>query len=197
MNLNKKRGISLIIVIMVMAFLFSVGLLLLNITATGPRIAGNVRFYQEAFNAAEAGFDASWALMNELFISGDWISFADHYLEGAKDLHTPFLNGDPNTPNPDCYRRLTDEEILNELDNNNDGIPDYNNLLFFYYPWLPTSESRSDLEYSYTCFLIHDEAGGGTEDPRDARLVCIGVVKARDRILATSRIEVLIAFEGF
>ncbi len=196
MLINKKRGISLIIVIMVMAFLFSVGLLLLSITGTGPRIAGNVRFYQEAFNAAEAGFDASWALMNELFISGDWISFAGHYLEGAKDLHTPFLDGNPNTPNPDCYRRLTDEEILTELDNNNDGTPDYNNLLFFHYPWLPTGESRSDLEYSYTSFLINDEAGGTVEDPNDARLVCIGVVRAGNKILATSRIEVLIAFEG-
>lgn len=195
MNLNKKRGISLIIVIMVMAFLFSVGLLLLSITGTGPRIAGNVRFYQEAFNAAEAGFDASWALMNELFIAGDWISFAGHYLEGQRDLHTPFINDGLDNPNPYCYRRLTDEEILQELDKNNDGKTEYNNILFFNYPWVP-GEGRSDLQYSYTCFLINDEAGGPVEDPNDARLICIGTVRTSNKILATSRIEVLIAYEG-
>lgn len=198
MTINKKRGISLIIVIMVMAFLFSVGLLLLSITGTGPRIAGNVRFYQEAFNAAEAGFDASWALLNELFISGDWPSFANHYIEGAEDLQTPSFGGECNSTNnnPYYYRSLTDEEILKELDNDNDGKPNYNNLLFFNYPWLEAGQGRSDLEYSYTCFLINDEAGGTVEDPSDARLVCIGVVKAKNKILATSRIEVLIAFEG-
>lgn len=196
MPLNRKQGISLIVVIMVMAFLFSVGLLLLSITGTGPRIAGNVRFYQEAFNAAEAGFDASWALLNELFISGEWLSFAGHYIEGEKDFHTPYLNINTQEPNPHCYRRLTDEEILAEIDNDNDGKPNYNNLLFFNYPWLKAGEGRSDLDYSYTCFLINDEAGGTVEDPSDARLVCIGVVRAKNKILATSRIEVLIAFEG-
>lgn len=201
MPLNRKRGISLIIVIMVMAFLFSVGLLLLSITGTGPRIAGNVRFYQEAFNAAEAGFDASWALLNELFISGQdasgnaWTSFAGHYIEGEKDFHTPFIGGNDQNPNPYFYQRLTDEEILSEIDKNNDGKPNYNNLLFFNYPWIP-GQGRSNLDYSYTCFLINDEAGGSIEDPKDARLICIGVVRARNKILATSRIEVLIAFEG-
>lgn len=189
-KLNKKRGISLIIVIMVMAFLFSIGLLLLSITGTGPYIAGNVRFYQEAFNAAEAGFDSAWASLNDLFISGAWTSFAGHYLEQPLGIDNPDKN------NPLYFRRLTDEEILSLLDSNNDGQADYPNVLYFNEDWIEEGKAREDLDYRYTCFLINDEAGGVTEDPGDAILVCIGVVKAQKKILATSRLEVKIAFEG-
>jgi len=189
-HLNKRRGVSLIIVIMVMAFLFSVGLLLLSITGTGPKIAGNVRFYQEAFNAAEAGFDSSWALLNENFASGGWVSFAGHYLENPSGIDNP------DEDNAIYFRRLTDEEILNYLDNDKNGQKDYDNILFFNHPYVPEGSERSGLQYSFTCFLINDEVGGLIEDHSDALLVCIGVVKAQNKIVATSRLEVVIAYQG-
>jgi len=188
--LNKRRGVSLIIVIMVMAFLFSVGLLLLSITGTGPHIAGNVRFYQEAFNAAEAGFDSTWALLNENFASGGWVSFAGHYLEDPPGIDNP------DKENLFYFKRLTDEEILDYLDKDRNGQSEYNNVLFFNHPYVPAGSERSGLQYSFTCFLINDEKGGLTEDHSDALLVCIGVVRAQNKILATSRLEVVIAYQG-
>jgi hypothetical protein len=53
-----------------------------------------------------------------------------------------------------------------------------------------------DLRYTYTTFLINDEAGAGSYDPNDVLLVTIGVVRAGTRVLATSRLEIVIAVEG-
>jgi hypothetical protein len=48
---------------------------------------------------------------------------------------------------------------------------------------------------AYTAFLIDDEAGGSTADPSDAILVVIGVVRAGTRILSTSRLEIVLAYQ--
>ena len=45
-------------------------------------------------------------------------------------------------------------------------------------------------------FLIDDEAGSPTPDVTDVMLVCIGVVRSGNRILATSRLEVLLGLEN-
>ena len=54
-----KQGSSLIVVILVMAFMLSVGIALLTITGVAPKISGSVRNQEEAFNVAEAGFEAA------------------------------------------------------------------------------------------------------------------------------------------
>jgi hypothetical protein len=182
----KNQGVSLIIVVLVMAFLFSVGLLLLSITGTGPRIAGNVRFYQEAFNAAEAGFDASWVAIENNLADGLWVSFSDHYLQQPAGIDLP--------SQPTYFRRLTDEQILNYIDPEGDGTANLNNVLFCNQTYVPTGSGPDDPRYTYTCFLINDEAETA-EDATDALLICIGVIRAGNKILATARLEVLLAVE--
>ena len=43
-------------------------------------------------------------------------------------------------------------------------------------------------------FLINDEAAGGAADPNDVLLVVIGVVRSGSRILATTRLEIVLAY---
>ena len=194
--LNYPRGSGLIVVILVLAFMLTVGVAVLTVTSSGPKVSATMRYQEEAFNAAEAGFDAARMAIEDLFGSGQWTSFDEHYLTQPTGIDIAFLNGNLASPNPLYFRRLTDEQILNLLDSNHDGICDYpGQVVFFEQPFVYDQQGKLDERYRYTVFLIDDEAGTGqAPDPRDVLMVCIGVVrsgpKLTDRILATSRLEI-------
>ena len=188
-----ERGSGLIVIIVVIAFLLTVGIMVVTVTSTGPKVSGNVRSQEEAFNAAEAGFDASRVQMDNLFSNGTWASFDGHYLEQPVGIDMPTLGG---AFNPLYFRSLSDEELLGLIDPDGDGLPNLPNTIFFQQPFTKTSVGADDLRYTYTTFLINDEAGAGTYDPNDVLLVSIGVVRAGTRVLATSRLEIVFAVEG-
>jgi hypothetical protein len=194
---SQPTGSGLIVVILVLSFMLTVGVAVLTVTSSGPKISATMRFQEEAFNAAEAGFDAARMTMEDSFGTGQWLSFGEHYLTQPTGIDIPFINGDLNSPNPGYFRRLTDEQILNLLDNNHDGTPDVplDQLVFFEQPFVYDQKGSLDQRYRYTVFLIDDEAGSLTApDPRDVLMVCIGVIrsgsKLTDRILATCRLEI-------
>ena len=60
-----EKGMALVVVILVLAFLQVVGVVLLTVTSTGPRVAGNIRAQQQAYNGADAGFDTAWTMVEE------------------------------------------------------------------------------------------------------------------------------------
>jgi hypothetical protein len=184
-----ERGSGLIIVILVISFLLAVGIAVMTVTSTGPRVAGNVRNQEEAFNVAEAGFEASRKAIDDLINSGSWESFADHCLREPTGIDLPFNSG---AVNPNYFRRRTDEELLTMI------LPykgDVDKVLFYDQPYVHNVAGGDDLRYTYTSFLIDDEAGGGTADPGDVLLVCIGVVRAGNRILSTARLEIVFAMQ--
>ncbi|MCK7499628.1 MAG: pilus assembly PilX N-terminal domain-containing protein [Comamonadaceae bacterium] len=67
---RRERGSGLIVVIMVVAFMLAVGMLLLTVTGTSPKASDSLRLQGLAFDAAEAGFNAAWAVLNDGFNSG-------------------------------------------------------------------------------------------------------------------------------
>ncbi|MGQ9470308.1 MAG: pilus assembly PilX family protein [Candidatus Aminicenantales bacterium] len=196
---NRSRlssGSGLIVVILVLAFMLTVGVTVLTISSTGPKVSATMRYQEEAFNAAEAGFNAARSAIEESFAARTWTSFSEHYLTQPAGIDIPFINNDLNNPNPVYFRRLTDEQILELLDPNHDEIADVpaEQLVFFEQPFV-YSNGQLDRRYRYTVFLIDDEAGTGmASDPRDVLMICIGVVRSgqnvSDRILATCRLEV-------
>jgi len=189
---STERGSGLIVIIVVIAFLLTVGVVLVTVTSTGPKVSGNVRNQEEAFNAAEAGFDASRIQMNNLFTNGTWTNFDGHYLVEPAGIDLPTVGG---AYNPIYFRNLSDEQLLALLDPEGDGSPNFTNTIFFQQPFTKTSGGTDDLRYTYTAFLINDEAGAASFDPSDVLLVTIGVAKAGTRVLATSRLEIVLAVE--
>lgn len=187
MEKGEEKGVGIIVVIIVIAFLLAIGVGLLVITGTGPKVAGNIRFQQEAFNAGEAGFDAAWKSIDTAFVDLTWTSFEEHYLREPVGIDQPLQ--------ANYFRRLTDEALLNIFDPDGNGSPDVANLLYFNQPYVLNNQGQLDHRYTYTVFLIDDEAGGGTPDPSDALMVCIGVVKSGNQILATSRIEAVLSIQ--
>jgi hypothetical protein len=185
-NPGQEKGSGLIVVILVMAFLVTVGIAVITVTGIGSRVAGNVRAQHNAFNAAEAGFDAAWIAVEDFFLDESWTSFDGHYLVDPSGIDIPV---DVN-----YFRKLTDQELLNLLDSNSDGTPDYNNIIFFKQEFIPAQGGGTDPRYTYTAFLIDDERGAGTSDPGDALLVCIGTA-GTGSTMTTSRIEVVLAIE--
>lgn len=181
-----ENGSGLIVVILVMAFLVTVGIAVITVTGIGSRVAGNVRAQQQAFNAAEAGFDAAWLAVEDFFLAEAWTSFDGHYLVDPTGIDLPL---DDN-----YFRKLTDLELLSLLDAGGDGIPDYDNVIFFKQEFVPAQAGGTDPRYTYTAFLIDDERGGGGSDPIDALLVCIGTA-GTGSTMTTSRIEVVLAIE--
>ncbi|MCX6563642.1 MAG: PilX N-terminal domain-containing pilus assembly protein [Candidatus Aminicenantes bacterium] len=187
-----EQGSGLIVVIMVVALLMGIGIPLLTLTSMSPKVAGTMRYHEEAFNAAEAGFDAARLLIEENMTNGSWSGFAGHYLTLPLGIDIPMILG---VPNPSYFRRLTDQEILQALDLNGDGTADVPNLLYFQQTFAVNGQGQTDLRYTYTVFLINNEAGGGLANNTDALLVSIGTVRAGTRVLDSVRLEVLVTFE--
>jgi len=185
-NSGQERGSGLIVVILVMAFLVTVGIAVITVTGVGSRVAGNIRAQHHAFNAAEAGFDAAWIAIEDFFLGEAWTSFDGHYLVDPTGIDLPL--------DVSYFRKLTDLELLTLLDSNDDGTPDYNNIIFFKQEFIPAQGGGTDPRYTYTAFLIDDERGGGTSDPGDALLVCIGTA-GTGQTMSTSRLEVVLAVE--
>lgn len=192
-----SAGSGLIVVILVLAFMMTVGLVVLTISSTGPKVSSAMRFQEEAFNAAEAGFNEAKILIEDAFGSRQWSSFAEHYLTQPEGIDIPFINYEISKPNPLYFRRLTDEQILSLLDPDHDGLANVpaEQIIFFEQPFVRNDKGEFDLRYRYTVFLINDEAGRwGAADPKDVLMVCIGVVRSgpnvKDKILATCRLEI-------
>ncbi len=172
---GKERGATLIILIIVIAFLLAIGILVLHITGTGPEVAGNLRLQEQAFNAAEAGFDNAWTQIEGSFVGAGWTDFDGHYITTPAGISDPL--------DASYFRKLTDEEILAAI---SAGDP---NMIFYKIPYVTTSGGTLDARYTYTAFLIDDEAGGGDPDPFDALLICIGTVQTGDSV-TTARLEI-------
>jgi len=183
---NHEQGIGLIIVILVLAFMMSVGIVLVSITSTGSKVSGNIRWQKQAFNAAEAGFDAAWLAIEDFFAGASWTSFDGHYLTTPAGIDLPL---DVN-----YFRKKTDAELLALLDQDGDGNADDFNVIFYKVPFIPDASLGTDPQYTYTAFLIDDEAGGGSPDPGDALLICIGMVNIGETV-ATSRLEIGLVIE--
>ncbi len=182
-----EKGVGLIIIILIVGFMLTVGLSLVTMTGTGPDVASNVRGHQKAFNAAEAGFDATWVILEDSFATGAWGSFAGQYLKDPAGIDDPLST--------EYFRRKTDDEILNLIDPDGDGNPDLGPVLFYKEPYAFKSDGSVDPLYTYTVFLIDDEAGGGdpTND-NDAILVCIGSAGiGKNR--TTNRLEIELAMQ--
>lgn len=180
-KVRKDRGTGLIVLIIVIAFLLSVGLLLLFVTGTGPEVAGNVRLQERAFNAAEAGFDEAWRVLNETVIGGTWSDFSGQYRKKFSTYGDVLdFPGTNDNPNPYYFRSLSDEELVADM------TSDLTNTLFVNQP-LP-----NDGSLSFTVFLIDDEnLTGATPNDRDCIVVCIG--RAGQNTYA--RIEVVIEIQ--
>jgi hypothetical protein len=159
----------------------------------GPRLSGGLRSQEEAFNAAEAGFEAARALVENNLTLGTWPSFSGRYLVQPTGIDVPLVSG---ARNPAYFRNWTDQELLVLFDANGDGTPDVANLLFLNQTFALNEQGQTDTRLSATAFLINKQAGGGTADVNAALLVVIGVVKAGTRILATTRLEIEISFQS-
>lgn len=177
-----QRGATLIVVILVSAFLLAVGVALMVITGAGPKVSANVRNQEEAFNAAEAGFEAARIAIENFFLDGVWHSLNDNCLQEPVGIDLPL---------EDIYfRKLNDEEILQTINSTSTGV------IFYNQPFIRNQSGQLDPRYTYTVFLIDDEAGGGTPDPSDVLMVCIGAVRVGNRIVSTARLEILIGVES-
>jgi hypothetical protein len=183
---NHERGVALIVVILVMSFLLIIGLVLVTVTTTGTRVAGNVRGQQLAFNAAEAGFDASWKAIQNSFLNDLWSTFDGHYLSEPIGIDDPMADV--------YFRKLTDQQLLEYIDANDDGIADVGNVLFCRERYVLDTSGSPDPRYTYTCFLINDEAAGGTPDAGDVLLVCIGT-SGTGNTMSTTRLEIELVIE--
>lgn len=181
-----EKGMVLVIVILVLAFLQVVGIVLLTVTGTGPRIAGNIRSQQQAYNGADAAFDTTWTTIEENFASGNWVRFDGHYLTEPAGIDIPISDG--------YFRKLTDAEILNLIDPDEDGVPNINSVIYCRQLYVRNLDGSYDPRFTFTAFIIDDEAGGGTADPADCLLVCIGAV-GTGPTMTTSRIEVELAIQ--
>jgi hypothetical protein len=175
----KERGVGLIILIMVTAFLLAIGVLLVFVTGTGPEVAGNIRAQERAFNAAEAGFDAAWRFLNENIIGGSVMDFSA--------LYRTTYDGQPGLDDPvsDFYfRKRTDQELVADVIKSH-TIP--TDALFV------DEALENDPSLAYTVFIINNEAMFGvTPNDRDCLLVCIGRA-GRDTF---ARIEVQIEIQN-
>jgi len=190
---RREKGSGLIIVILIVALLIGIGVPLLTLTGMSPKVSGSLRDHEEAFNAAEAGFDAARLAIEQYLANGQWTSFAGHTLTQPTGIDLPLdLNLNPN---PFYFRLRTDAELLQSFDTNGDGTPEVANLLFFHQTYATDEQGGIDIRYTYTVFLIDDEASGGTADSSDAILVSIGTVRSGARVLDSVRLEIVLAFQ--
>src|SRR4030042_5609346 len=145
-KMRKDRGLTLLILIIVIAFLLSVGTLLLSVTGTGPEVASNIRLQERAFNAAEAGFDEAWRELNDRIISGAWLYVAGQYRK-KYSTYGDILDypGTDLAPNPYFFRSVTDAELVADMTSDNA------NTLYVNQPL------TNDSTLSFTVFLIDDK----------------------------------------
>jgi len=189
----RESGSALVIVLLIVALLIGIGVPLLLLTGTGPKLSGSLRHREEAFNAAEAGGAAAVAALRNLLANGVITSFEGQYLTNPAGIDVAM---DPSgNLNPAYFRRKTNEEILHSLDANGDGTADFPNVLFFHQAFAKDGAGADDDRFTYTAFLINDEAAGGAADHNDAILVVIGAVRAGTRVLNTVRLEIVLAIE--
>jgi hypothetical protein len=179
---HPERGSSLIVVILVIAFMLAVGVAILTITGMAPKVSGSVRNQEEAFNTAEAGFETARLTIERSLLDGTWSSLQDNCLRTPSGIDLPL---DAN-----YFRRQSDLALAQTLAEGTTGV------LFKDRAFLKTADGADDLTRTFTVFLIDDEAGGPVPDATDVLLVCIGVVRSGNRILATSRLEVLLGLEN-
>jgi len=165
-----KQGSSLIVVILVMAFMLSVGIALLTITGVAPKISGSVRDQEGAFNAAEAGFEAARVLIEGNLLSGAWASLSDNCLQTPAGIDVPLQ--------ANYFRKQSDTSLLQTLSAGSKGV------LYYQQPFVKNANGTNDTTREYTVFLINQ---GITSD---ALLVCIGVMQTGTQVLATSRLEI-------
>jgi hypothetical protein len=162
---SRQRGSGLIVVIMIVAFMLAVGMILLTVTATSPKVSDSLRLQSLAFDAAEAGFNAAWIVLNDAFIGLTYTSFNGHY--HTEFAGNPSVLDDPTIANPFYFRKLTDEQLYEDC---RDHAADYADTVIFNAEPLAT-----DPRCAYTVFLINDEAPGTvTADDHDCILLCIG-----------------------
>jgi hypothetical protein len=183
---RNHKGSTLIVVILVISFLLAIGIAVLTVTSSGTAVSGSMRNQEMAFNAAEAGFEAARAAIQTAISNGTWTDFGDHYLDLPTGFDIPFIAG---AVNPVYFRRHTDEEVLTMI------APygtDPTKVIYYNQPFVQDTSGNDDVRYTYTVFLVNDEAGGGTVDPTDSLMVCIGVVRAGTKILATARLEIVL-----
>ncbi len=176
-----ERGSSLIIVILVIAFMLAVGIALLTTTGTAPKISGNVRDQEEAFNTAEAGFEAARVQISNYLTTGVWVNFQSNCLKVPAGIDLPL---DVN-----YFRKRTDTNLVQSLIAGNTG------LIFLDQPFIHKPDGSLDTTRTYTVFLIDNEAGAPVSNSSDAILVCIGVIRSGTRILATSRLEIVLGIQ--
>jgi hypothetical protein len=188
-----EHGAGLFIVIIIAAGLAAIGITLVSLTSMGPKIAGGMRSQEEAFNAAEAGFEAARSAIENSLSLGTWPNFAGRYLVQPTGIDLPFISGAANAA---YFRRQTDAELLASFDTNGDGTPDVANLLFFNQTFALDETGQTDARLTATAFLINKQAGGGGNDANTALLVVIGAVRAGTRILATTRLEIELSCQG-
>lgn len=158
---SRERGSGLIVIIMIVAFMLAVGMLLLTVTGMSPKASDSMRLQGMAFDAAEAGFNAAWVILNDNFLNRVMTSFGGQYrtnFGGAAGLDDPI--------SPSYFRGLTDEQLVADVAADNTAA---NPALFSSEPLV------TDPRCEFTVFLVNDEAPGTiTADDNDCILVCIG-----------------------
>jgi hypothetical protein len=155
---SRQRGSGLIVIIMIVAFMLAVGMLLLTVTGTSPKVSDSMRLQGMAFDAAEAGFNSAWVVLNDAFLNKVYTSFNGHYrtqFGGAEGLDDPLSSS--------YFRGLTDEQIVADV------AADPTNAIF------NSEVLATDTRCTYTVFLVNDEAPGTiAADDNDCILICIG-----------------------
>lgn len=155
---RRERGSGLIVIIMIVAFMLAVGMLLLTVTGTSPKVSDSMRLQGMAFDAAEAGFNQAWFALNDAFSNKIFTSFAGQYRSnfgGAPGLDDP--------SSPFYFRGLTDEQIVADI------AADPTDAIF------NSEVLTTDPRCTYTVFLINNEAPNTiTPNNNDCILVCIG-----------------------
>lgn len=155
---RRERGSGLIVIIMIVAFMLAVGMLLLTVTGTSPKVSDSMRLQGMAFDAAEAGFNQAWFSLNDAFSNKVFTSFAGQYRSnfgGAPGLDDP--------SSPSYFRGLTDEQIVADI------AADPTDAIF------NSQVLATDPRCTYTVFLINNEAPNTiAPNNNDCILVCIG-----------------------
>lgn len=164
--------------------MLAVSIVFLTVTGTGPKVSGNVRNQEEAFNTAEAGFEAARLQIETNFSNGSWTTLQDNCLTTPPGIDLP--------QEPNYFRKLSDLDIIQAI-----PLPATpgNGVIFRNQPF-KNADGSDDLNRTFTVFLIDDEAdiaNGAVTDPTDALLVCIGVARSGNRVLSTSRLEIVLA----